>query len=64
VLVKKATHLSLFNDGLAAFGSVEGSLLKVAGGRDAHQVLLRLVAPAHVDAVLKGVEPVIVPLAS
>ncbi len=61
---KHQIHLSLLNDGLATFGSMEGSFLIVAGGRDAHQVLLRLVASAHVDAVLERVEAVLVPLAS
>jgi hypothetical protein len=57
-------HLSLLENGLAAFGPVEGRVLLVAADGRAVQGLLGLEASAKVDALLQRVEPVLVALAA
>jgi hypothetical protein len=46
-------YLSLFNNWLASFRSVERQVLLVADGRRAIELLLRFEASAKIDAVLQ-----------
>ncbi len=57
-------YLSLFNNWLTPFRSVERQVLLVADGRRAIELLLRLEASAKVDTVLQRIETVLISLAT